>query len=57
LNLSVRFAARVDVILKIGPVSQTVEVTGSPVVDTVNTSSGKTLQLAEIPAAPYLDRG
>jgi Carboxypeptidase regulatory-like domain len=52
LNLSVGFAARVDVILKIGSISQTVEVTGSPVVDTVNTSSGTTLQLAEITATP-----
>lgn len=53
LNVSVGFAARVDVMMKIGAVEQTVEVTGSsPVVDTVNTTGGTTLQLAEIQETP-----
>jgi hypothetical protein len=53
LNLSVGFAARVDAVMKVGQVEQTVEVTGSsPVVDTVNTSGGTTLQLAEIHETP-----
>src|SRR6516165_1395915 len=46
LNLSVGFAARVDGTLKVGAVEQTVEISGSnPVVDTINTSGGTTLQL------------
>ncbi len=53
LNLNVGFAARVDVVMKVGQVEQTVEVTGSsPVVDTVNTSGGTTLQMAEILDTP-----
>jgi hypothetical protein len=53
LNLSVGFAARVDGTLKVGQVEQTLEVSGSnPVVDTVNTSGGSTLQLAEIQETP-----
>ncbi len=53
LNLSVGFAARVDGTLKVGQVEQTIEVSGSnPVVDTVNTSGGTTLQLAEIQETP-----
>ena len=53
LNLSVGFAARVDVTMKVGQVEQTIEVTGSsPVVDTVNTAGGSTLQLAEIQDTP-----
>ena len=53
LNLSVGFAARVDAEMKVGQVEQTVEVTGSsPVVDTVNTSGGTTLKLAEIQETP-----
>jgi hypothetical protein len=53
LNLSVGFAARVDAIMKVGQIEQRVEVTGSsPVVDTVNTSGGSTLQLAEIQETP-----
>ena len=53
LNLSVGFAARVDATLKVGQVEQTIEVSGSnPVVDTVNTSGGTTLQLAEIHETP-----
>src|SRR5260370_9683203 len=53
LNLSVGFAARVDAVMKVGQVDQTVEVTGSsPVVDTVNNSVGTTLQLIEIQETP-----
>ncbi len=53
LNLSVGFAARVDAVMKIGQVEQTVEVTGSsPVIDTVNNSGGTTLQLTEIQETP-----
>ena len=53
LNLSVGFDARVDVTMKLGQTTQTVEVTGStPVVDTVNTSGGSTLQLMEIAETP-----
>src|SRR6202790_1461593 len=53
LNLTVGFAARVDAVMKIGQVEQTVEVTGSsPVVDTVNTSGGTTLQRQEIELTP-----
>lgn len=53
LNLSVGFAARVDAVMKVGQIEQRVEVTGSsPVVDTVNTSGGSTLQLTEIQETP-----
>jgi hypothetical protein len=53
LNLNVGFAARVDVVMKVGQVEQTVEVTGSsPVVDSVNTAGGTTLQLLEIEQTP-----
>ena len=58
LNLSVGFAGRVDAVMKIGAVSQTVEVTGaSPVVDTVNTAVQTTLpqdQLVNIPRGANL---
>jgi hypothetical protein len=51
--LSVGFTARVDVSMDVGAVDQTIEVTGaSPVVDTVNTSGGTTLQQAEISLPP-----
>jgi hypothetical protein len=53
LNLSVGFAARVDMVMKVGQVEQKVEVTGSsPVIDTVNTAGGTTLQLTEIVETP-----
>ena len=53
VNLSVGFAARVDAVMKIGQVEQTIEVMGSsPVVDTVNNSGGTTLQLTEIQDTP-----
>jgi hypothetical protein len=53
LNLSVGFAARVDAVMKVGQVQQTVEVSGSsPVIDTVNNSGGTTLKLAEIQETP-----
>src|ERR1700678_4091628 len=53
LNLSVGFAARVDVVMKIGQVSETVSVTGaSPVVDTVSTAGETTLEQAVLDSAP-----
>jgi hypothetical protein len=53
LNLSVGFAAKVDMVMKVGAISQSIEVSGSsPVVDTVNTSSGTTLQPSEIERIP-----
>ena len=53
LNLSVGFAARVDAVMKIGAVSETVSVTGaSPVVDTVSTAGETTLEQAVLDSAP-----
>src|SRR6266852_6369254 len=53
LNLSVGFAARVDVTMKVGQSSQAVEVTGSnPVIDSVNTAGTTTLQRAELQEIP-----
>jgi hypothetical protein len=53
INLSVGFTAKIDVPLKVGSVSQSVEVTGSsPVVDTVNTAGTSTLQQEEIHDSP-----
>jgi hypothetical protein len=53
LNLRIGFVARVDAVMKVGQVSQTVEVTGSsPVVDAVNTAGGTTLQQVEIDVIP-----
>ena len=58
LNLSVGFAGRVDVVLTIGQVTETVTVTdASPVVDTVNTSVNTTIPqdvLLEIPRGANL---
>jgi hypothetical protein len=51
--LSIGFAGRVDAALKLGEVTQTVEVSGAtPVVDTVNTAGGATLQEEELKTAP-----
>ena len=53
LNLSVGFNARVDVAMKVGSVTQTVEVSGeSPVVDTVSNAGQTTLQLEQLQTAP-----
>jgi hypothetical protein len=53
LNLRVGFAARVDAVMKVGAVTQSVSVTDvSPVVDTVNNTTETTIereQIAEIP--------
>jgi len=53
VHLSVGFAGRVDVVMKIGELEETVQVSGqSPVVDTVNTAGQTTLvveQLRNIP--------
>src|SRR5215467_5211653 len=58
LNLSVGFAAKVDVSLKLGQASQAIEVTGSsPVVDVVDTAGTTTLRGAgpkEIPRGATL---
>ena len=53
LNLSVGFSARVDATMKLGRVEQTIEVVGaSPVIDTVNTAGGTTLQQEDIAYIP-----
>jgi hypothetical protein len=53
LNLSVGFAARVDAVMKVGAVTQTVEVTGaSPVVDTVNNAGETTIPKEQLQSAP-----
>ncbi len=58
LNLSVGFVARVDAVMKVGAVTQTVSVTGaSPVVDTVNTAGQTTIpeqQVQQIPRGANL---
>jgi len=52
-NLSVGFSAKIDATMTIGTLSQSVEVTGqNPVIDTVNTSTGTTIQLQEIQDIP-----
>jgi hypothetical protein len=53
LNLPVGFAGRVDAVMTIGQVTQTVEVTGgNPVVDTVNTSTQTTIPLDQLVNIP-----
>src|ERR1700684_324434 len=53
LNLSVGFAAKIDVSMKLGQVSQTVEVQcSSPGIDTTNTSGNTTLQQLELQETP-----
>jgi hypothetical protein len=53
IRLSVGFAARVDIVLPVGAVTQTVEVTAaSPVVDTVNTAGSTTIGLEQLHATP-----
>ena len=52
-NLTVGFSAKIDATMTIGTLSQSVEVTGqNPVIDTVNTSTGTTIQLQEIQDIP-----
>ena len=53
LYLPVGFAGRVDGVMTIGQVTQTVEVTGgNPVVDTVNTSTQTTIPLDQLVNIP-----
>jgi Carboxypeptidase regulatory-like domain len=53
LNLSVGFAARIDAVMQVGAVWQTVSVTGaSPVVDTVNTAGQTTIPGEEVQNIP-----
>ena len=53
LNLSVGFNAKVDVTMKVGQVSQSVEVASvSPVIDSVNTAGNTTLQQIELQETP-----
>ena len=53
LNLSVGFTGRVDVVLKIGTVTQTVNVTAaSPVIDTVSTAGQTTIPEQEVQNIP-----
>ena len=55
LNLSTGFAARVDAVMKVGQMEQTIEVVGSsPVIDTTNTVGATSLQAEEI---AYVPRG
>ena len=53
LNITVGFAARVDASMKVGAVTETVNVTGaSPVIDTVNNASQTTVQREQIANIP-----
>ena len=53
IRLSVGFAARVDIVLPVGAVTQTVEVTAAPpVVDTVNTAGTTTIGLEQLHDTP-----
>ena len=53
VNLTVGFAARVDATMKVGEITQTVEVNGgSPVVDVVNTAGTTTLQKEQLETTP-----
>ena len=53
INLTVGFTAKIDPLLKIGEITQVVEVTSSgPVVDTVSTAGTATLQQTDIQEAP-----
>ena len=53
LNLSTGFAARVDAVMKVGQMEQTIEVVGSsPVIDTTNTVGATSLQAEEIAYIP-----
>ena len=52
-NLTVGFAAKIDAKMTIGAVSQSIEVVGeNPVIDTVNTSTGTTIQKQQIQDIP-----
>jgi hypothetical protein len=53
LHLTVGFSARVDAVMKIGAVSETIEVSGqSPVVDTVSTHGQTTLLESQLRSVP-----
>jgi hypothetical protein len=53
IRLTVGFAGRVDAVMKVGTVSESVTVTGaSPVVDTVNTTSSTTFQHEVLQSTP-----
>src|SRR5439155_148963 len=53
IHLTVGFAGKVDVIMKIGALSETVQVTGqSPVVDTVNVTGQTTLMQDQLRSIP-----
>jgi len=53
ITLSVGFSARLDVVMKPGEVSETVDVVGSnPVIDTVDTAAGTNLQYEELRLIP-----
>jgi carboxypeptidase family protein len=53
VHLSVGFSGRVDAAMKLGEMTQSVEVSGAnPVVDTVNTAGGATLQETELITTP-----
>ena len=53
IHLTVGFAGRVDVVMKIGELQETVQVSGqSPVVDTVNTAGQTTLMLEQLRNIP-----
>jgi hypothetical protein len=52
-NLTVGFSAKIDAQLNVGAVTQSIEVTGvNPVIDTVNTSAGTTIQRQDIEDIP-----
>jgi hypothetical protein len=52
-NLTVGFSAKIDAKMTVGAVSQSIEVVGeNPVIDTVNTSTGTTIQKQEIQDIP-----
>src|SRR5579864_2195780 len=52
-NLTVGFSAKIDAKMTIGAVSQSIEVVGeNPVIDTVNTSTGTTIEKQEIQDIP-----
>jgi hypothetical protein len=52
-NLTVGFSAKIDAKMTIGAVTQSIEVVGeNPVIDTVNTSTGTTIQKQEIQDIP-----
>ncbi|MGH9144659.1 MAG: carboxypeptidase-like regulatory domain-containing protein, partial [Vicinamibacterales bacterium] len=53
IRLTVSFAGRVDAIMKVGTVSESITVSGhSPVIDTVNTTSSTTFQQEALQSTP-----